>query len=122
MDLKALAEAVARYGPPQFMNTEQGSQFTGAEFIGELRKHGIAISMGGRGQWRDNVFVERLWKCVKCEEVYLKPYDSVSAARAGLAAYLDFYNRCRLHSAHDGQPPDGVYFFALPQAGAVAAA
>ena len=118
--VEALAEAVARYGPPQIMNTDQGSQFTGAQFIGELTKHGIAISMDGRGQWRDNVFVERLWKSVKYEEVYLKAYDSVSAARSGLAAYLDFYNRRRPHSAHGGQPPDVVYFNALPQARAAA--
>jgi len=118
--VEALAEAVARYGPPQIMNTDQGSQFTGAEFIGELTKQRIAISMDGRGQWRDNVFVERLWKSVKYEEVYLKAYDSVSAARSGLAAYLDFYNRRRPHTAHGGQPPDVVYFNSLPQARAAA--
>jgi putative transposase len=113
--VEALAEAVARYGPPQIMNTDQGAQFTGAQFIGELRKHGIAISMDGRGQWRDNVFVERLWKSVKYEEVYLKAYDSVSAARAGIGAYFEFYNRRRPHTAHAGQPPDVVYFNTLPQ-------
>lgn len=118
--VEALAEAVARYGPPQIMNTNQGSQFTGAEFIGELRKHGIAISMDGRGQWRDNVFVERLWKNVKYEEGCLRAYDSVSAARSGLAAYFDFYNRRRPHSSHGGQPPDVGYFNALPQARAAA--
>lgn len=118
--VEALAEAVARYGPPQIMNTDQGSQFTGAQFIGELTKHGIAISMDGRGQWRDNVFVERLWKSVKYEEVYLKAYDSVSAARLGLAAYFDFYNRRRPHKAHGGQPPDVVYFSALAQERAAA--
>ena len=118
--VEALAEAVASYGPPEIMNTDQGSQFTGAEFIGELNKHGIAISMDGRGQWRDNVFVERLWKSVKYEEVYLKAYDSVSTARLGLAAHFDFYNRRRPHTAHGGQPPDVVYFSALPQERAAA--
>jgi putative transposase len=117
---EALAEAVARHGPPQIMNTDQGSQFTGAQFIGELNKYGIAISMDGRGQWRDNVFVERLWRSVKYEDVYLKAYDSVSAVRAGLGAYIEFYNTRRPHCAHDGQTPDMVYFATLPQARAAA--
>ena len=82
--IEALKEAIARYGAPEIMNTDQGSQLTGAEFIGELKRHGIAISMDGRGQWRDIVFVERLWKSVKYEEVYLYAYESVSAARAGI--------------------------------------
>jgi putative transposase len=106
--VEALAEAVARHGPPQIMNTDQGSQFTGAQFIAELNKHGIAISMDGRGQWRDNVFVERLWRSVKYEDVYLKAYDSVSAVRAGLGAYIEFYNTRRPHRAHDGQTPGDV--------------
>jgi putative transposase len=118
--VEALAEAVARHGPPQIMNTDQGSQFTGAQFIGELNKHGIAISMDGRGQWRDNVFVERLWRSVKYEDVYLKAYDSVSAVRAGLGAYIEFYNTRRPHRAHDGQTPNMVYFATLPQARAAA--
>ena len=96
------------------MNTDQGSQFTGAEFIGELRKHGIQISMDGRGQWRDNVFVERLWKSVKYEDVYLKAYESVSDTRAGVSRYFDFYNSRRPHSAHGARTPDVVYFTALP--------
>lgn len=113
--IEALQEAIDRYGPPQIMNTDQGSQFTSSEFIGELNKHGIAISMDGRGCWRDNVFVERLWRSVKYEEVYLKAYDSVSTARAGIAAYIDFYNARRPHSAHGGQTPDMFYFATLPQ-------
>ena len=108
--IEALQEAIARYGKPEIMNTDQGSQFTGAGFIGELRRHGIEISMDGRGQWRDNVFVERLWKSVKYEEVYLKAYQSVSAARAGIAQYLDFYNARRPHRSHGGQTPDMIYF------------
>lgn len=118
--IEALQEAITRYGPPQIMNTDQGSQFTSSEFIGELNKHGIAISMDGRGCWRDNVFVERLWRSVKYEEVYLKAYDSVSAARAGIAAYIDFYNARRPHSAHGGRTPDMVYFETLPRWGPAA--
>jgi putative transposase len=113
--VEALQEAIARYGPPEIMNTDQGAQFTSAEFIAELDRHGIAVSMDGRGQWRDNVFVERLWKSVKYEEVYLKAYDSVGAARAGIAAHIDFYNARRPHSAHGGQPPDVAYFASLPR-------
>jgi putative transposase len=112
--VEALAEAIARYGKPEIMNTDQGSQFTGTEFIGELQKHGIAVSMDGRGQWRDNVFVERLWKSVKYEDVYLKAYESVSDARSGISRYIDFYNSRRPHRAHDGLTPDMVYFAALP--------
>jgi putative transposase len=112
--VEALQEAIARYGKPQIMNTDQGSQFTGAEFIGELHKHGIEISMDGRGQWRDNVFVERLWKSVKYEDVYLKAYETVSHARAGISRYFDFYNSRRPHRAHGGRTPDVVYFAALP--------
>ncbi len=70
--------------------------------------------MDGRGQWRDNVFVERLWKSVKYEDVYLKAYETVSQARAGISRYIDFYNSRRPHSAHDGRTPDVVYFAALP--------
>jgi len=111
--VEALQEAIARYGRPEIMNTEQGSQFTGADFIGELRKQGIEISMDGRGQWRDNVFVERLWKSVKYEDVYLKAYDNVSHARAGIARYMDFYNSRRPHTAHGGCTPDEAYFATL---------
>ena len=108
--IEALNEAILKYGAPDIMNTDQGSQFTSAEFIGVLNQHGIAISMDGRGQWRDNVFVERLWKSVKYEEVYLKAYDTVSDARAGISWYMDFYNSRRPHRTHDGQTPDEVYF------------
>jgi putative transposase len=111
--VEALHEAIVRYGKPAIMNTDQGSQFTGTEFIGELHKHGIEISMDGRGQWRDNVFVERLWKSVKYEDVYLKAYETVSDARAGIARYIDFYNSRRPHRAHGGRTPDVVYFAAL---------
>jgi putative transposase len=113
--VEALREAVARFGTPEIVNTDQGSQFTSTDFIDELKRHGIDISMDGRGQWRDNVFVERLWKSVKYEEVYLKAYDSVSAARAGLAAYFERYNAQRPHRAHGGSTPDEAYFTSLPQ-------
>jgi len=112
--VEALNEAVARYGAPEIVNTDQGSQFSGADFVAAVKACGAKQSMDGRGCWRDNVFVERLWRSVKYEEVYLKAYDSVSAARAGIARYFDFYNARRPHQAHDGRTPDVVYFGALP--------
>jgi putative transposase len=111
---EALEEALARYGSPEIFNTDQGSQFTSVEFIDVLKKRGIRISMDGKGAWRDNVFVERLWRSVKYEEVYLKAYDSVSAARTGLSSYLAFYNARRPHSSLDGKTPDEFYFASLP--------
>ena len=111
---EALEEALARYGTPEIFNTDQGSQFTSAEFTDILKKRGIGISMDGKGAWRDNVFVERLWRSVKYEEVYLHAYDSVSAARAGLARYLGFYNTRRPHRSLDGRTPDEFYFASLP--------
>jgi putative transposase len=118
--IEALHEAIARYGAPEIMNTDQGSQFTGAEFTDVLKAHGIAISMDGRGQWRDNVFVERLWKSIKYEEVYLKAYDSVSAARAQIGQYIEFYNTRRPHRAHDGRTPEATYVATLAPARAAA--
>jgi putative transposase len=112
--VEAVEEALAKYGPPEIFNTDQGSQFTSAEFTGLLQRNGIAISMDGKGAWRDNVFVERLWKTIKYEEVYLHAYDSVSDARDGLARYIDFYNRRRPHRALDRMTPDAVYFDSLP--------
>jgi putative transposase len=111
---EALEEALARYGCPEIFNTDQGSQFTSAEFTDILKKRGIGISMDGKGAWRDNVFVERLWRSVKYEEVYLHAYDTVSAARAGLARYLGFYNTRRPHRSLDGRTPDEFYFASLP--------
>lgn len=112
----ALEEAITRYGVPEIMNTDQGSQFTSTAFTDTLRDNGIAISMDGRGQWRDNVFVERLWRSIKYEEVYLRGYESVSAARAGIDRYLNFYNARRPHRAHGGKTPDMVYFNTLAPA------
>ena len=111
----ALDEAISQYGAPEIMNTDQGSQFTGAAFIGTLTQHNIRISMDGKGCWRDNVFVERLWKSIKYEEVYLHAYDSVSDAKASLARYIKFYNALRPHSSLDRQTPDDVYFSSLPE-------
>jgi putative transposase len=112
--IEAVEEALAKHGKPEIFNTDQGSQFTSSEFTGLLKQNGIAISMDGKGAWRDNVFVERLWKTIKYEEVYLHAYDTVSDAKAGLARYIDFYNRRRPHRALDGMTPDAVYFDSLP--------
>lgn len=108
--IEALEEAMNRYGTPEIFNTDQGSQFTSKDFNALLREKGIAISMDGKGCWRDNVFVERLWKSVKYEEVYLHAYGSVNEARNGLERYLAFYNHRRPHSKLDGSTPDEVYF------------
>ena len=108
--VETLEEALSKHGKPEIFNTDQGSQFTGAAFTGVLTKHEIKISMDGKGAWRDNVFVERLWRSVKYEEVYLHAYDSVSAARDGIGRYLDLYNRRRPHSSLDGRTPDAAYF------------
>jgi len=108
--VEALEEAIVKYGAPEIMNTDQGSQFTSSAFIGVLEHNAIQISMDGKGCWRDNVFVERLWKSVKYEEVYLHGYESVSIARQALSRYFDFYNRRRPHSTLDGKTPDTAYF------------
>ena len=112
--VETLEEALAKHGKPEIFNTDQGSQFTGTAFTGLLASHGIAISMDGKGAWRDNVFVERVWRSVKYEEVYLRAYDSVSEARTSIGRYLDFYNRRRPHSSLDGMTPDQAYFTQLP--------
>ncbi len=112
--VETLEDALARHGKPEIFNTDQGSQFTGAAFTGVLSAHGIAISMDGKGAWRDNVFVERLWRSVKYEEVYLRAYDGVSDARASIGRYLDFYNRRRPHASLDGATPDHSYSTTLP--------
>ena len=116
--VEALEEAITKYGAPEIFNTDQGSQFTASSFIQVLQKHRIQISMDGRGAWRDNVFVERLWKSVKYEEVYLHAYDSVAAAKEGIGKYLIFYNTRRPHTALDRTTPDTVYFNSQPIAAA----
>lgn len=110
----ALEEALARYGKPEIFNSDQGSQFTSLAFTSVLKRHDIRISMDGKGCWRDNVFVERLWKTIKYEEVYLRAYSSVSEARARLTRYIDFYNRRRPHRAVGRVPPDHRYYESLP--------
>ena len=112
--VEALEEALARHGKPDVFNTDQGSQFTGQEFTGVLLKAGVAISMDGKGAWRDNVFVERLWRSIKYEEIYLKAYDTVGEARASIGRYLAFYNGRRPHSSLDRKTPDQAYFDRLP--------
>jgi putative transposase len=111
--IEAVEEALARYGKPEIFNTDQGSQFTSTDFTEVLKKAEIAISMDGRGAWRDNVFVERLWRSIKYEEVYLHAYNTVPEARAGIGRYLAFYNNRRPHSSLDRQTPDQAYFNAL---------
>jgi putative transposase len=113
--VEALNEAIARYGAPEIVNTDQGSQFSSTDFVDAVKACGARQSMDGKGCWRDNVFVERLWRSVKYEEVYLRAYDSVSAARQHLARYFGFYNATRPHQAHGGGTPDVVYFNSLPQ-------
>jgi putative transposase len=112
--IETVEDALARHGKPEIFNTDQGSQFTSADFIALLTKNQIAISMDGKGCWRDNVFIERLWKSVKYEEVYLRAYETVSHAKQSLSRYIDFYNTRRPHSALDRKTPDKVYYPLLP--------
>jgi putative transposase len=111
--IDALEEALGRYDAPEIFNTDQGAQFTSEGFTGLLASHGVAISMDGRGRWMDNVFIERLWRSVKYEEVYLKGYESIPEARRELAAYFDFYNIRRRHQGLKDRTPDEVYWSTL---------
>ena len=117
---EALEEAIRRFGVPEIFNTDQGSQFTSEAFIGILKAHGIRISMDGRGRWLDNVFVERLWRSVKYEDVYLKAYESIPEVKQGLRNYFEFYNCKRRHQSLDRKTPDNVYWSILPQRKVVA--
>jgi putative transposase len=112
--MDGLESAIARFGCPQIFNTDQGCQFTDRAFVGTLKTRGIAISMDGRGAWRDNVFVERFWRSIKYEEVYLRAYESASEAKAFIGRYITFYNASRPHSSLDGRTPDEVYFSQPP--------
>jgi putative transposase len=112
--IEALEEALGRYGKPEIFNTDQGSQFTSQAFTGVLLREKIAISMDGRGAWRDNVIVQRLWRSVKYEEVYLHAYGAVSEARGSIGRYLHFYNSRRPHSSLAARTPDQTYFDNLP--------
>ena len=113
--IEALEEALSRNEKPEIFNTDQGSQFTSEAFVGRLKENGISISMDGKGRWRDNVFVERVWKSIKYEEVYLHAYASVSEARTSIGRYLEFYNSTRPHSSLKALTPDQVYFNRLPE-------
>ena len=116
----ALEEAIAKFGCPEIFNTDQGSQFTAEIFTTTLRANNIAISMDGKGRWMDNVFIERLWKSVKYEDIYLKAYASMAEVRNGLATYFKFYNAKRWHNSFDRKTPNMVYFGTLPQKQAAA--
>ena len=108
--IDALEEAIENYGIPEIFNTDQGSQFTSDDFTSALKENDIRISMDGKGRWIDNVFVERLWRSVKYEEVYLKAYDDTRGARESLGKYFDFYNMERRHQSLDRQTPNQVYY------------
>ena len=112
--VEALEEAIEVHGVPEIVNTDQGSQFTSQAFTGMLKDHGIRISMDGKGAWRDNVFIERLWRSVKYEEVYLHAYDTVSDSRIGIGRYFNLYNRRRPHSSLKRKTPDQVYYSLQP--------
>jgi putative transposase len=107
--VEALEEALQRYGTPEIFNTDQGAQFTSAAFTDVLKAARVAISMDGKGRWRDNVFVERLWRSVKYEEIYLHAYETVAAARSGLERYFRFYNGERRHQSLNRTTPEQVY-------------
>ena len=112
--VEALEEAIRVYGCPEIFNTDQGSQFTSESFTGILKTNQIQISMDGKGRWMDNVFIERLWRSLKYEEVYLKAYESIAVARWEIGCYFDFYNQKRRHQSLDNQTPDTVYWFRQP--------
>ena len=112
--VEVLEDALAKYGRPEIFNSDQGSQFSGTVFTGVLINNEIAISMDGKGAWRDNVFVERFWRSIKYEEVYLRAYEDVPEARQSIGRYLDFYNSRRPHTALDRRTPDQAYFNPLP--------
>ena len=114
--LDALEEAIETYGCPEIMNTDQGSQYTSERFIQALKEREIHISMDGKGAWRDNIFVERLWRSVKYEDIYLQAYETPNEVKQGLKRYFQFYNTSRPHQAHRGQTPDTAYFNLLPVA------
>jgi putative transposase len=116
----ALEEAITRYGCPAIFNTDQGSQFTADAFTESLRSRNIAISMDGKGRWMDNVFIERLWKSVKYEDIYLKAYGSMAEVKKGLGAYFTFYNERRWHQSFDRKPLAMIHFSTLPQKQAAA--
>lgn len=108
--VEALNRAIRRYGCPEIFNTDQGAQFTGHNFINVLKDNHIQISMDGKGRWVDNVFIERLWRTIKYEDIYIKEYETVRQLKQGLRAYLGDYNQDRIHQALDYLTPDHVYY------------
>ena len=114
--IEALEDALRQHGKPEIFNTDQGSQFTSEAFTGRLKEEGIQISMDGKGRWADNVFVERLWRSLKYEHVYLHAYESVGEARRKIGCYFEFYNSRRPHSSLGAKTPDQVYFHRPPEA------
>jgi len=108
--IEALEEAIANHGKPQIFNSDQGCQFTSDDFVGVLKENGIKISMDGKGRWIDNVFIERLWRSLKYEEVYLKAYDTVAHAEKEIGEWLTFYNQDRRHASLKRMTPDQVYY------------
>ena len=119
--VEALEEALSKFTRPEIFNTDQGSQFTGEEWIKTLKDAGVAISMDGKGRWIDNVFIERLWRSVKYEEVYLHAYTNGTEARTALTRYFRFYNAVRSHQSLEYRTPDEMYFDELAASTAVAA-
>ena len=113
--VEIIEEAFARFGLPEIVNTDQGSQFTASDFTDAVLNKGCRLSMDGRGAWRDNVFVERVWRSAKYERIYLKAYDGVTAARADIADYLNWYNTERAHSSLDRITPEQTYLNLLPK-------
>ena len=111
--VEALNEAIHRFGPPEIMNTDQGSQFTSFAWTDCLKRAGVKISMDGKGRCIDNIFIERLWRSLKYECVYLHAWETGSQARAGVGQWINFYNRQRPHAAHGGRPPAVVYWNAI---------
>jgi putative transposase len=108
--IDAVEEAIAEHGCPKIFNTDQGCQFTDRDFVDLLKRHGVVISMDGKGAWRDNVFVERFWRSIKYEEVYLRAYESAGEAKHYIGRYVSFYNEHRPHSSLGGRTPAAVYF------------
>ena len=119
--VEALQEALARFGTPEIFNTDQGSQFTSADWTDVLKSRNIRISMDGKGRWIDNVFIERLWRSVKYEDIYLRAYEDGRQVQAGLTKYFAFYNERRIHQTHDYRTPDEIYFATDAQPFAIAA-
>ena len=111
--IEGVEKGLARHGKPDIFNTDQGSQFTSIAFTQVLKDAKIAISMDGKGAWRDNVFVKRLWRTIKYKKIYLHAYSNVPKARTAIGKYLNFYNTKRPHSSLDGQTPDQAYFNTL---------